>query len=85
MKSRSSSVDSNNSSQTITVLKQQKNQTDESLQKSEQSVEVKAPNVTNNQIRHPFNTVLKESELQVKIADLGNACWSVSFIVLTFL
>ena len=27
----------------------------------------------------PFKDIMKESELLVKIADLGNACWTVSF------
>jgi len=29
--------------------------------------------------KSPFKDVLTEKELQVKIADLGNACWTVSF------
>lgn len=28
----------------------------------------------------PFKDVLTESELRVKLADLGNACWTVSYM-----
>ncbi len=31
-------------------------------------------------LKNPVNDILTESEFQVKIADLGNACWTVSFI-----
>lgn len=29
--------------------------------------------------KEPFKDVIDESDLQVKLADLGNACWIVSF------
>ena len=31
-------------------------------------------------VKSPFKDVLTEEELQVKIADLGNACWTVRII-----
>ena len=29
-------------------------------------------------IKHAYKNIMSESELQVKIADLGNACWTVN-------
>jgi hypothetical protein len=69
-KSRTSSTASTNSSQTITILQQQQQKSNESTNEK-QNIETKPV------IRQPYNTIFKESELQVKIADLGNACWSV--------
>jgi hypothetical protein len=72
-KSRSSSTSSTNSSQTITILQQQQQQqqpTNETANE-QQNIEVKPV------VKQPHNTIFKESELQVKIADLGNACWNV--------
>lgn len=84
-KSSNSSISSNNSSQTITVMQpQQQSQrkqvevVDSSKADSKRSLPQNKNNTSTNSSsnKHPFNTIFKESELQVKIADLGNACWS---------
>jgi hypothetical protein len=75
-KSRTSSTASTNSSQTITVLKQEQQQ--EQKTNEQKNIDTKPV------IRQPYNTIFKESELQVKIADLGNACWNVIYLHIFF-
>jgi hypothetical protein len=37
----------------------------------------------NSMIREPHRDIFTEADLQVKIADLGNSCWTVNFLLNT--
>jgi len=79
--SSANSLDSNNSSNAL----QHQEKSESTKVENQMKVENLINPPTNSQlnensekkISQPHKEVLKESEFQVKIADLGNACWTV--------
>lgn len=84
-KSRSSSTNSLNSNSSSNTLLNQQNSELESSKKIENIINKPSNSQLNESLikksLQPHKEVLKESDIQVKIADLGNACWMVDLKV----
>jgi hypothetical protein len=92
-KTRRSSNSGSDSSETLNTQPKSKSSADAATAASKQNQEGETTAITTEsplgssyapveKVPEPHKNVFTEADLQVKIADLGNACWTVSFIQL---